>query len=462
MEVQGYPSILILIVLGIGVPLALLRSYSAFLFGLLVIVAGNTARFNQTRLPGLGPFLNMADACLFVMLVAFFFDRIVRKKPIKFPPVVGLLLLVLSIGAIQSLWKLGWTYDTIRASRWALDLPFGLFLGANMVTTAKRTQSLIAILLLGTVLSAGQHVFLAASIWHSMSLTMDDYHLMRTIAYGGMSGIFLLTAVIWEFPRGWVTRVPYLLVGALLLASQFLNQTRSLWLASVGTIPCLVLLFPSQHLPRRVLRLSAALCIIVAVFLLLMHRAMPGIDPLKLAESRILALAGGGPISGSQTATRERDFEVEMSHWWEGTLVLGRGLAFFQTIPNPKYKLDVIAFGHLGYVTYLCQLGLVGLFAYGVYLPLRTIHAGRLLWRYSDSRAIQYLGLLGTASVVCLSITFLMSGSFLNLGACTSGVLYGALWSLAPRAERQSPQWCLGNSGMSENMSRTLVSSPGW
>jgi hypothetical protein len=89
-----------------------------------------------------------------------------------------------------------------------------------------------------------------------------------------------------------------------------------------------------------------------------------------------------------------------------------------------------IAFAHLGYVTYLSQLGMLGFIIYAMYLPITVICESRSLWFRGNDPAICYLALLGGASMVFLSLMFVMSSQFLSPGFEAPGVLYGAMWSL--------------------------------
>ena len=54
MELQGYPQLTIVLVLGLGIPLAFVRPYAAFLLATFLLTAGHVTLFNQTRLAGLG------------------------------------------------------------------------------------------------------------------------------------------------------------------------------------------------------------------------------------------------------------------------------------------------------------------------------------------------------------------------------------------------------------------------
>jgi hypothetical protein len=175
-------------------------------------------------------------------------------------------------------------------------------------------------------------------------------------------------------------------------------------------------------------------CVIALSLAFIVQRAMPGIDPLRIIQARFAVLMSDDPQLESHTGTRKRDFQVEMGEWWKGTLVFGRGLWFFQTIPNPEQGPGHIAFMHLGYVTYLAQLGLIGLFVYGIYFPLRVIQDGRRLWEAGQSPIVQYVGVMAVATMISNSIGYLMSGSLLTVDTTVMAVLYGAVWALARHA----------------------------
>jgi len=437
MEIQGYPQFVIFAVLGIGIPLAILRPYGAFLLIVVLLTAGNADTFNQTRTALLGPYLNLGDACLLVALVALFFDKYSSKKPVWLPKIVLALLFVLTVAALQSFWKLGWTYETARAYRWGIQLPVAFFIGANLVNNSARAKALIGALLCGAVLAAIQHLYYVLVAWRIMNL--QAYSAIRTIAYvgGGMSSAFLVTAVIWKLPVNIWKKIPFLMVGVLFLTSVVLNQTRSLWFATAGAVLCLLFLFTRRNRIVNIMRFGIIVVLVVFATVWVSQHVMTELNVFDLATRRIKLLFDEDARIIS-TGTRERAFKVEMGSWLNGTLLFGRGLCFMQTIINPEIATHRIAFGHLGYVTYLSQMGLIGILAYGVYFPLSVVRQSRLLWQQGDGPVLRYLGLLGAASIILLSIMFLMSSSFLGLGYFAPGVLYGSVWSLAQIQKRST------------------------
>lgn len=433
----GYPPILIVAVLAVGLPLATFRPYSAFLCATFLLASLNAGMLNATRTEALGPYLNLGDACLLVALAAFLFDSVYRRLSFQIPRVVFLLLAVLFVAALQSVWLLGWTYETIRAFRWGLQFPLAFFLGANLVTTPSRTKKLLGVLLAGAIVATLQHLFYVSTLWRSMALSMETYHLVRTIAYmgGGMSAAFLLTGAVWKMPVNVGQKTLWLIVGSLFVTSAVSSQTRSVWIATVAAVPLLLILFQPRSQMMSILRLGVLVLFLVLAVGWVSRVVAPGFDISEVVTQRMSTLFDEDPRE-AQTLTRINQFRVEMDSWLRGTLILGRGLFFFQTIDEGEGR-DSIAFAHLGYVTYLSQLGLLGLLIYGVYLPLNVVRDARQLWHHRGLPVLQYVGLLGATSVVFLSIMFLMSSSFLQLGYYAPGVLYGAVWALARRKKRQ-------------------------
>ena len=426
--VEGYPQFIIFLVLGIGLLLAILRPYTAFLFAVLLLTAANVAMFNKTRTEWLGPVFNLSDACLLIALIAMLVDRSRSKKPILLPRIIIILFFVVTIAGLQSLWKLGWTYETIRAYRWALQLPLTFLLGANLVTGSQRARKLVAVLLCGAVLAAVQHLLFVSNVWQTKSLNMQTYELMRTISYWGgcLASAFLLSAVVWKLPTTLVRKALYFFVGILFLATLFLNQTRSIWLATIASIPFLLVVLKIRYPIRRLIRIVVLTCIMVVAFAWACQYLIPGLDVFGVVDERAYTLLS----KESHMGTRERSFSAEMTSWMDGTLIFGQGLDFMQTVKNSEDPSRRIAFGHLGYVTYLSQLGLIGLLAYGIYLPLSIIKDSRWLWFYGGEPIIRYVGLLGTASIICLSIMFIMSSQLLSPSYSAPGILYGAMWAL--------------------------------
>jgi hypothetical protein len=432
MEIQGYPQFVMLLVLGIGIPLAFFRPFTAFALAVFLITAADISMFIKTRTAMLGPFLNLADTCVLLALLALLLEKYHTREPFRLPVIIALMLFVLTLGAAQSLWLFGFSHNTMASVRYALDVPIAFFLGANFVTSTARAKKLIAVLLCGAAAAAVQHIVFVATLWRSRGLSMETFYLMRTISFsaGALPSAFLIAATVWKLPRGIGKKGLGIVLCLLFLATLLLNQTRSLWIATAAGILVVVMVLKQGGRMKTCLRLALGGAAVVLFLSVLCRSLMPGLDVSQLAGTRIASLAAAdAKVRGVNT--RKRAFHIETRDWFAGTLVLGRGLGFFQIYPEgvSKDPAKKVAFGHLGYVTYLSQLGLIGLLVYGLCLPLSVFRNGWWLWRYAQPEVLRSLGLLGIASIVCLSIMFVMSSQFLVLGVFAPGVLYGAVWA---------------------------------
>lgn len=431
-EVAGYPPVLIPIVLIIGFFLSPLRPYLGFMFAVSILTAADVAMFNQTRTALLGPFLNLADVCVIVALASLFFDKYRNKEGYQLPTIVAMLAAVLLISAMQSFWKFGWTYETLRAFRWALDVPIAFFVGANIVTSPKRARYLVTALFCGAVLAALQHFAFVAMLWRTKALNMETYAQMRTISFWGgcLASAFLLAAVVWRLPRDPRKKMLCAAAGVLFVATILLNQTRSLWLATLMGIPVIAFFLGQKDILRTAMRIGIGTAAAAVLLVAIGRSVMPGLDVAEIINKRFATFLESDP-SVAGTASRENAFRIEMQNWMEGTLIFGRGLNFFQTVKNPRADQRHMAFAHLGYVTYLSQTGLLGLLVYGLFLPLGVVRNGRWLWTYGGLPELQFVGALSVASILCLSIMFMASSHFLNLGYFAPAALYGGAWALA-------------------------------
>ncbi len=436
MEIEGYSQTLLFALLGLGIPLAVLRPYVAFLLAVFLLTAGDVDRFNHTRTTFLGPYLNLADICVLIAVMGLFFDKLSRKESLRVPTVVSGMIFVVTLAACQSLWKFGGSYETLRVTRWAIQFPVCFFIGANLVTSANRVEQLVKTLLWGAAFSALQHMWFMADLWQTRSFGLADYHLIRTISYWGgcIGSAFLVSSTFWKWPPQFWRKMLYGMIGLLLLGSIILNMTRSLWIGTACAVPCSLLVFRGKSISMTMIRLGVTAVFVLFIMGWLCQYAMPGVDVFHILSDRVVELLDPSNRD-SHVGTRGRAFYAEMGSWMRGTMVFGRGLAFFQTIDNTNTMNFKIAFNHLGYVTYLSQMGLIGLLVYGFYLPFGVIRDARWLWNRAESEVFRYAGLLGGASILCLSIMFVMSSHFMILGYEGPAVLYGGIWALARSKE---------------------------
>jgi len=433
---EGYSQVFILVIFVIGIPLAMVRPYGVFLFSCMLMVAGSRFAFISTRTAFFGPYLNMGDACVLIALLGLVVDKWQNKARFSLPSLLIVILSVLFVAAMQSFAKLGWTYYTLRAVRWSMAFPIGLFLGVNFVNSPRRAKFLIGAILAGVVLAALQHCRQVAVIQQTLIVDSANHVSYRTIDFiaGGVPCAFLLAGMIWKFPKALPKRLLFLAVGSLLVISLFLNQTRSIWFALIAAVPVTLIVFQQNHRFVLVFRdfiLSILVCIIA---LGIFNKITTETNLVEIATDRIFRLLDTSEHA-STADSRIRAFKTELHQWYKGTLFFGRGLQYFQNMDFGRSSPEIrIAYGHLGYVTYLSQLGLIGLFVYGVYLPLSIVRRARIIWLQRDNdSSSRYLALLGGGCIIYLSIMFLMSSSLLGLDSFAPGILGGSVLALSQR-----------------------------
>jgi len=437
----GYPAFVLIILLAVGIPLAIIRPYKAFLLGCLLIVAGSADEFNATRTSFLGPYLNLKDACVLIGLLGLFVDRWNNKSRVVIPQVLALILFALFVGAMQSFARFGWAYNTVRATSWALAFPIGLFLGANFVNSPHRAKLLIGALLAGVILAALQHCWLVIITQRSFWVDATNYNMIRSIDFlaGGVTPVFLAVAIVWKLPKRPLFKTLYLAAGGLLVLGVFLTQTRSIWFALAATVPVVFLLFEQRR--RLVSSLRNSIIVFAACTLAFgaFSKMSPNLDPFGIISHRLFRLDDTSEHDSS-AGSRIRAYTTELQHWYEGTLVFGRGLSFFQNMDFGRGSAETrIAFGHAGHATYLSQLGLVGLCVYSIYLPLSIIRRARTIWLYDEDPGNRYLSLLGGGCIIYLSFLHAMSSSLLAPDSFAPGVLCGGVWALSQKFQVQKP-----------------------
>jgi hypothetical protein len=206
----------------------------------------------------------------------------------------------------------------------------------------------------------------------------------------------------------------------LFVVSILLNQTRSIWLSSVAALPVALMLFRPKNIIYKIVAWPTMLIVLYICVLVITELIMPEIDLIGITIDRLAGLN-----TRYYTFTRLLSFQLEMDAWLNGTLIFGRGLAFFSNYQ----EIRIIAWGHLGHVTTLAQLGLIGLGVYSFYLPITIIKSSRTLWKHATNE-IKFLGLLAGTSMIWFWICFIMSNSFLA-HHMVAGIIFGAVWKQA-------------------------------
>lgn len=392
-----------------------------------VETALSTSRLTFTRLPFGSSVLNAHDLLLLLALMAVLATGYRRRQQARVPLIVVGLVSVLLFGFLLSVIKIpGNMYEIIRMLRWGLTLPLYYFVGRNGCRDRQTLSLLLWTLMLGVLIGAGTYV-LGSSVLLLKGRSLES---IRDIQYlGGAVPAWVVAAIARGTP--WTdTRRKRLLVSLSVLMgliSIAISLTRSLWIAVVIAIPLTWIVFRKRRTKSATVHAAShglpvlGFGVVVVVFLSLLSSNM--ITELTKRLLSVGQLFQGNTLAfGDRKASFVLDFEA-----WLHSLLVGQGLAYYAPlVGNTSYSAIGDAWGHLGYVDTLAQLGLVGFGVFYLWLPVAVMKNARLLWLGADDTARQ-LGLLGGAWMIMLLIEFLMSGNFIAIGMSGAGLTWGAL-----------------------------------
>lgn len=420
----GYPSILIYLVIAIGIPLALMWPIYAFAGVAFILCAGDSHMLTMTRTTALGAYFNGNDALLLVALLGT-----AVNGELRVPRIVWAMFGVILIAFAQSWVEGGLAYETVRALRWAISLPVCYVIAASVVSNPRRLRITLFALFFGSVLGSLQHLFVVQNrLAGTAAVSAHEFSLARTISFRNAGQFLLLAFIIWR-PRIKGLGRPLLIFGAVLFGvSVLLNQTRSIWISSIVSLPVIAMIFREGERWRKSLVAPAVAAIFLLLIFVTIDLAIPALDAKDIIGWRLRTLTDEEQRHMT-TITRQLSIEREFDAWLEGTLIFGRGLFFFAREYEDTVGTYRIAWGHVGHLTTLSQTGLIGLLVYSFLLPFSVVKSALQLWRQSSHEA-RLMALTGGGCAIWYWFCFFMSDNFLAIHM-VEGFLFGAVWRQA-------------------------------
>jgi hypothetical protein len=421
----AYPPELLTLILVFGISLAFFRPFMAYLFSIFVTMSANYSMMTFTRLPGTGEYFNAHDACLLIVLVAAL-SYAFKVRKVIIHPVLLLISTILGIGFAMAL-----SYDTnisdlLRPLRWAITLPIYLWSSSLLVDSQERLQRTLFTILLASLCASIQHFFYVLSI--GFAVGFDSPNLYRTVYYTQAAGIvftaYLLTEGNLKLILGnFGNYVFSVVICIIILCSYLLNQTRSFLIAFVITI-LFSIGFYTTRIPRLMMRFA------IGAFILVLLITFVGQFTSDFNLGAIL-----GRFGSLESSARTNALNTEIEDWFASpsTVMLGNGIAYFTLRGDFQQSIDpndYVAWGHLGYITTLSQLGIAGFIVYYVLLPISIVSAVNNLRKSSDE-VLRSFSILVTLYSVYIFALHLMSGTFLQQQTAIYGVLFGTAWRLS-------------------------------
>jgi hypothetical protein len=344
------------------------------------------------------------------------------------------LLIILILGFFNSTFSpLGLSFLILRALRWAINTPLLYIIAANLVFDEKRVKLLLLTLVAATFCAEAQHFTLAASL-NVNNLAAEDPELFRSSAFAfGVPELWLLAGpflLAGRLPRPWLQ----LGMGSVLLAGIFITQSRGETAAFLLTIVAYQIWFLQGPNGLRWKRLAPLLKIafLSGFLLIIFHFTSMPLNIWTKVDRTISTYD-----TEKYQDPRYNDAIVEGTDFIQGniyTMLFGRGLCYFEVYrikPALRKLPKKIGFGHVGYITYLSQLGLVGFFFYALFFPASVFLNARRVFQDPDGPpVIIHLAALAGACFLYYPILFIFSSSFL-ITHIYPGILAGAIWRIS-------------------------------
>jgi hypothetical protein len=392
-QLNAYPPFVFYLAITVGIALAVYNPRWLFFVVLAGLTTMDISAYFFTRLEG-SPFFNFFDLhVLFGLLAALLIRRdTTRGLPLLF----GLIIADICIGFTLSYSWLGFNYDAIRSVRQALNFPLLWFIAFRCVNTRHDARIFLHIIILGCVIqSLRQCVFVA----HSIQIDTRETT-WRTIRFLN-AGMVLppLCCLVLPLSKNPLYKFFLYASAGLSTVAVVLTQTRSFWIPQA-----VVLVIGGFILARRKMLAIVMYCIPgIVLCALTLNIFAPEVDLQRLFLT-------GHATDFSSGSGRENVLSVEFFEWLKGNVILGRGLGFF-------YSRELIGnypradwWGHIGYIAYLSNLGLVGFYLFAIAYPKLALSQARVLWNSADAE-LRLFGLIAG----CLTWTMIV-GSFLSGG----------------------------------------------
>ena len=429
LETQGYGTWLFWAIAFVGIVVLLWRPKWVMLLTIGLETALSIGRLSLTQFAVGNVPLDPHDILLLLALLSVLATGYRKRQQIYVPLIVVGLVWVLMFGFLLSAFKIPrYMFNIIGWLRWGLTLPVYYFVGRNECGDRQMVNLLLWTVMLGALVGSGTHV-----LWSCVLLLKgDSLESIRNINYlTGASAPWAVAAVARGTAWMMDARCKRLLVFLSVMMSLMsiaISLTRSLWISVIMAIPLTWIVFRKRRMGSAKVRTNLhGLTILgfgvatVAVLSLLFSNILPTLTERMLSVGELFQ--GNHSM---EFGDRIGIFALDFAAWLHSPLV-GQGLGYWTPlVGNVDYSAIKQAWGHLGYITTLAQLGLVGFGVFYVWLPAAVIKSAKLLWVSADDTARQ-LGLLGGAWMIMVLIEFLMSGNFITIGISSAALTWGAL-----------------------------------
>lgn len=422
-EQLTYPQFFFILFGIIGFILISKKPQFNFWLGIFYFSAREQKTAAITRIEAFGPYLNLDDFIILILLISLV--RFSFHKKIKIPaPVIWL-----GFCFISSIFIIGlnhsFTYEVQREHKAALYFILAFFLGYNFFTNEKEFEYLLKLLFIGSIVASIQYIFLTQE-----KISLYDVgnfpESIRSVGFIGLIPTFIILSFFLKIHSlaSSIEKFIFFTGLSLMIINLILSQTRSFYITILLTV--IIIFFFNREFKFK----SSFLVITFLPFLIYIvfsqYLNLHNINDIIF--SRIQSLYDN-PTTDLTTIGRMYALQYEFAAFLSGNIFLGNGLGF--TNFHPLNYNPYIAWGHIGHIAYLARLGLLGFIIYSIYIPFSSlkflvdIKIKDLKYSYT-----KIFFLFATALIISDWIQFWMSASYLNVTAFLPGMIIGITWAL--------------------------------
>jgi hypothetical protein len=441
------------IILLVGGIATFLRPKQTFIAVLFLTCALPNDVLTFTRLAGLGPWFNLRDAFLVIVLLCGIVYLAQKRRKARLPlAVIGMFIITILGGIHTYIAYEPDIYLFARMFRLYLNFPLFFIAGAFIIDSEEDSYWIIRAVVAGSVVIS--FLYFGYLIENNARDGYVSYRFFRQLSFGAglvpWVAVALLIGILTKQIQSRTYRIGAVGLIAIFLLVTLLQQTRSVWIASIAVLFILLLSLMREqnfNLKAVINPLRIILIVVVAgIGLVLGNRLLgtlvPGLSFQTLVENR----------ASADDAGRGLAISIELQTWLESSLIWGHGMGYALFSDSPLLReLTIglseleIAFGHVGHVNALSEYGIIGYVVSYVFFPATIIQAcRRLLVSPISTPSTRMLALMNLILMIWLWIVYLFSGSFNGLHSF-SPMLLGATWSLwyqqslAAQAPAQAP-----------------------
>lgn len=418
-----YPAIFFYIFGVLGLFYLIKKPQYTFWMGIFYFSARELRMAAFTRLPQFGPYLNLDDFIILLMLLSLI--HIAFRYKINLPSAAFWVALCIFTSILMIAAKYSFTYPVQREHKVAFYFLFGIILSYNYVRREKDLEIFLKVLFVGSIVASLQYLLLIQERLETFGPT-NIQESIRSVGFMALIPSFIISSFFLKLK--WLGAIGVKLIYfaglSLMLVNLFLSQTRSLYIAIILTVLLIFLL-------RREIKTKSFIIIVIVVPFLVYIIFDQYLNLLNINEVIFgrIQLLSDSPATDVTTIGRLNAIEREINAFFNSSIIFGNGLGFTYFLPEANNPY--ISWGHIGPIAYLARLGLLGFIVYSIYIPFTSLYL--LLREKIKSLKVDYTKIFiifGTALIISDWISFWMSASYLGIGAFLPGTVIGIVWAL--------------------------------